>query len=52
MAAYLEAYVAHFQLPRRGGVKVAGLTRNGDRRYQLSAGDRRFTAYASDNGLV
>lgn len=37
MAAYLESYAAHFQLPVRSGVRVARLTRTGDGRYLVEA---------------
>ena len=43
VAEYLESYAARFQLPVRGGVRVDGLTRQGDR-YLVSAGERRFEA--------
>jgi putative flavoprotein involved in K+ transport len=43
MADYLEAYAARFQLPVRGGVRVDGLTRLGDR-FLVTAGERRFEA--------
>ena len=43
VARYLEAYAARFQLPVRTGVRVDGLTRQGDR-YLLTAGERRFEA--------
>ena len=43
VARYLETYVARFQLPVRTGVRVDGLTRQGDR-YLLTAGERRFEA--------
>jgi len=43
MADYLEAYAKKFALPIRPGVRVDGLTREGDR-YVVSAGDRRFVA--------
>jgi putative flavoprotein involved in K+ transport len=43
MADYLEAYVAHFRLPVRTGVKVDGLTRQGDR-YLVTSGDARYEA--------
>src|SRR5207253_9530209 len=41
MADYLEAYAARFEIPVRTGVKVDGLSREGDR-FVLTAGDRRF----------
>jgi putative flavoprotein involved in K+ transport len=43
MADYLEAYAARFELPVRTGVKVDGLSREGDR-YAIASGDRRFEA--------
>lgn len=43
MAAYLEAYADRFALPVRTGVRVEGLTRDGDR-FVATAGDRRFVA--------
>jgi putative flavoprotein involved in K+ transport len=48
MADYLEAYAARFDLPVRTGVKVDGLSREGNR-YVLASGDRRFEA---DNVVV
>ena len=48
VADYLEAYVARFELPVRGGVHVDGLTRKEDR-FLLTAGDCRFEA---DNVVV
>ncbi|HEX3211424.1 MAG TPA: NAD(P)/FAD-dependent oxidoreductase, partial [Actinomycetota bacterium] len=48
VADYLEAYAARFELPVRGGVRVDGLTRLGDR-FLVSAGARRFEA---DNVVV
>ena len=48
MADYLEFYAARFELPARTGVKVDGLSREGDR-YVVEAGDRRFEA---DNVVV
>jgi putative flavoprotein involved in K+ transport len=46
MAAYLQAYAAHFELPVRNRVSVASLRRAGDGRsgYVVTAGDRRFEA--------
>src|SRR5438132_372448 len=41
MADYLEAYAARFEIPVRTGVKVDGLSREGDR-FVLTAGDRQF----------
>jgi len=43
MADYLEAYAKKFALPIRPGVRVDGLTREGDR-YVVSADGRRFVA--------
>ncbi len=43
MADYLEAYAARFDLPVRMGVRVDGLTRDGDR-FVVTAGARRFEA--------
>src|SRR5262245_19691793 len=43
MADYLEAYASRFSLPIRSGVRVDGLSREGNR-YVVSAGDRRFEA--------
>ena len=43
VAEYLEFYAARFQLPVRTGVRVDGLTRQGDR-YLVTAGERRFEA--------
>jgi putative flavoprotein involved in K+ transport len=43
MADYLEAYAARFALPVRTGVRVTGLSRQGER-YFVSAGDQRFEA--------
>ena len=43
VAEYLETYAARFQLPVRAGVRVEGLTRQGDR-YLVTAGERRFEA--------
>lgn len=43
MADYLEAYAARFELPVRTGVRVDGLSRNGDG-FIVAAGDQRFTA--------
>jgi putative flavoprotein involved in K+ transport len=48
MADYLEAYAARFELPVRSGVKVDGLSKDGDR-YVVTAGARRFEA---DNVVV
>jgi putative flavoprotein involved in K+ transport len=48
MAAYLEKYAAHFELPVRTGVRVERLFRDGER-YVLVAGDRRYEA---DNVVV
>jgi putative flavoprotein involved in K+ transport len=43
VADYLEAYAAHFDLPLRTGVKVDGISGNGNG-YVLVAGERRFEA--------
>jgi putative flavoprotein involved in K+ transport len=43
MADYVEAYASHFDLPVRHGVKVDGLSRDGDR-FLISSGDKRFVA--------
>ena len=43
VAEYLETYTARFQLPVRTGVRVDGLTRQGDR-YLVTAGERRYEA--------
>jgi putative flavoprotein involved in K+ transport len=43
MAAYLESYATRFALPVRTGVKVTGLSRQGDR-FTVTAGDLRFEA--------
>jgi putative flavoprotein involved in K+ transport len=43
MAAYLEAYASHFQLPVRLGVRVDGLTRTGSG-FAVTAGSQRFEA--------
>jgi putative flavoprotein involved in K+ transport len=43
MADYLEAYAARFELPVRTGVKVDGLSREGDR-FIITSGSRRFEA--------
>ncbi|HUG60379.1 MAG TPA: NAD(P)-binding domain-containing protein, partial [Methylomirabilota bacterium] len=48
VADYLQAYAARFELPVRTGVRVDGLSRQGDR-FVLTAGDRRFEA---DNVVV
>jgi putative flavoprotein involved in K+ transport len=48
MADYLERYAEHFELPLLSGVRVASLTREGDR-FVIDAGDRRFE---SDNVVV
>jgi putative flavoprotein involved in K+ transport len=48
MADYLEAYAVRFDLPVRTGVKVDGLSREGNR-YVLASGDRRVEA---DNVVV
>ena len=41
MADYLESYAAHFRLPVQTGVKVDGLSKQGDR-FVVTAGNRRF----------
>jgi putative flavoprotein involved in K+ transport len=43
MAAYLESYAARFDLPVRTGVKVDGLSREGDR-FVVASRNRRFEA--------
>ena len=43
VADYMEAYTARFDLPVRTGIRVDGLSREGDR-YVVAAGDRRFEA--------
>ena len=43
MADYLEAYSSRFDLHVRTGVRVDGLSREGDR-YVVASGDRRFQA--------
>ncbi|MGB8316811.1 MAG: NAD(P)-binding domain-containing protein [Ignavibacteriaceae bacterium] len=43
MADYLENYAAHFNLPVRTGVKVDGLSREGNS-YCIKAGDKHFQA--------
>jgi putative flavoprotein involved in K+ transport len=43
MANYLEAYAARFDLPVRNGVRVDGLSREGDQ-YVVASGERRFSA--------
>jgi putative flavoprotein involved in K+ transport len=43
VADYLEAYVARFDLPVRTGVRVDGLSREGDR-YVVVAGKNRYEA--------
>jgi putative flavoprotein involved in K+ transport len=43
VADYLEAYAERFGLPVRGGVRVDGLRRDGDR-YVVTAGDLRLQA--------
>jgi putative flavoprotein involved in K+ transport len=48
VADFLEAYAARFELPVRGGVRVDGLGRRGDR-FLLTASERRFEA---DNLVV
>jgi putative flavoprotein involved in K+ transport len=48
MADYLEAYTKRFGLPVRHGVRVDGLSREGEH-YEVRAGERRFRA---DNVVV
>jgi putative flavoprotein involved in K+ transport len=43
MADYLGAYAARFDLPVRTGIRVNGLSREGDR-YVVVSGERRFEA--------
>jgi putative flavoprotein involved in K+ transport len=43
MADYLEAYVAHFELPVQLGVRVDRLAREGER-FLVTAGEQRFEA--------
>ena len=43
IAEYLEAYASRFDLPIRKGVRVDGVTRQGDH-FVVTAGDRRFEA--------
>jgi putative flavoprotein involved in K+ transport len=43
MADYVEAYASHFDFPIRHGVKVDGLSRDGDC-FLISSGDKRFVA--------
>ena len=43
MGDYLENYAAHFNLPVRNGVKVDGLSREGNS-YCIKAGDKHFQA--------
>jgi putative flavoprotein involved in K+ transport len=43
VADYLEAYAAHFDLPLRTGVRVDGISRNGNG-YVLVSGESRFEA--------
>ena len=43
MADYLEAYAKRFDLPVQTGVRVDGLSRQGDR-FVVTAGERRFEA--------
>jgi len=43
VADYLEAYAARFDLPVRTGVRVDGLSREGDR-FVVAAGENRFEA--------
>jgi putative flavoprotein involved in K+ transport len=48
MADYLEAYAARFELPVRTGIRVDGLSRQGQQ-FVITAGDLRFEA---DNVVV
>ena len=48
MAEYLEAYARRFELPVRSGVRVDGLSRDGDR-FVVTSGERRMEA---DNVVV
>ena len=43
MGDYLEAYAKHFSLPVESGVRVRGLSREGNR-YRIDAGDRQYEA--------
>lgn len=43
MADYLEDYARHFKLPVRSGVRVDGLSRQGER-FLVTAGERRYEA--------
>ena len=43
MADYLESYARRFQLPVRSGVKVDGLSKQGDH-FVVTAGGLRFEA--------
>ena len=43
VADYLESYASRFELPVRTGVRVDGLSRNGNR-FVVTSGDRRFRA--------
>lgn len=43
MADYLETYAAHFKLPVRTGVKVTGLSREGEL-FCITAGNQQFQA--------
>ena len=43
VANYLESYASRFELPVRTGVRVDGLSRNGNR-FVVTSGDRRFEA--------
>jgi putative flavoprotein involved in K+ transport len=43
MADYLQSYAARFDLPVRTGLKVDGLSREGDR-FVVASGNRRFEA--------
>ena len=50
VADYLEDYAASFELAVRTGVRVDGLSREGDR-YAVAAGDRRFTGRPRRGGV-
>src|SRR4051812_3314678 len=44
MAAYLEDYARHFELPVRTGIRVDALGLADDGRFMIAAGERRYTA--------
>jgi putative flavoprotein involved in K+ transport len=44
MAAYLEDYSTHFELPVRNGIRVDALALADDGRFVIAAGERRYTA--------